>query len=121
MTVATSCTWCGRAFTPRTTGGKLQTFCRTGCRRAFDTAGRKYVAEAIADGVLTPETLRNGTATTRALALEAVSPAPADPGRAPVARSLDDLSLALADLQNTRRFEFAALPAELIERLLAGW
>jgi hypothetical protein len=53
--------------------------------------------------------------------LEAVSPAPADPGRAPVARSLDDLLLALADLQNTRRFEFAALPAELIERLLAGW
>jgi len=50
MTVAASCTWCGRAFTPRTTGGKLQTFCRTGCRRAFDTAGRKYVAEAIADG-----------------------------------------------------------------------
>jgi len=40
----TKCLWCGRAFTPRATGGKAQRFCRPACRRAFDAAGRRWVA-----------------------------------------------------------------------------
>jgi hypothetical protein len=42
------CLWCGNGFTPRRDGGKRQVFCCPACRRAFDAAGRRWVAEAIA-------------------------------------------------------------------------
>ena len=51
-------------------------FCRSACRRAFDAAGRRWVAEAIAGGMLTVDAPRNGAAATRALLPGAVSPAP---------------------------------------------
>jgi hypothetical protein len=50
-------------------------FCREVCRRAFDAAGRRWVAEAIAVGTLTVDALRNGAAT-RALVSGCNSPAP---------------------------------------------
>jgi hypothetical protein len=76
MTEAASCAWCGRPFIPRATGGKRQVFCRPACRRGFDAAGRRWVAEAIATGTLTLDALRNGAATTRAFLPGAISPAP---------------------------------------------
>jgi hypothetical protein len=60
------CGWCSRAFMPRTTGGKPQVFCREACRRGFDAAGRRWVYEAIARGMLTIDALRKGAAATRA-------------------------------------------------------
>ena len=63
----TKCLWCGRAFTPRATGGKRQRFCRPACRRALDAAGRRYIEVALADGALTIPDLREGPGTTRAL------------------------------------------------------
>jgi hypothetical protein len=71
-----ACIWCGRPFTPRTTGGHAQRYCSPFCRRAFDAAGRRWVTEAIADGSLTLDQLRNGVAATRALIPEAISPKP---------------------------------------------
>jgi hypothetical protein len=76
MTDAASCAWCGRAFMPRTTGGKRQVFCRPACRRSFDAAGRRWVAEAIAAGTLNLDELRNCAAGTRALLPAPISPAP---------------------------------------------
>jgi hypothetical protein len=71
-----TCIWCGRAFIPRATGGKRQVFCRPVCRRGFDAAGRRWVADAISTGMLTIDGLRNGAAATRALLQGAISPAP---------------------------------------------
>jgi len=56
----TKCLWCGRNFTPSTTGGHAQRFCRLPCRRAYDAAGRRFVAEAIACGLLSLDQIRNG-------------------------------------------------------------
>jgi hypothetical protein len=61
------CPWCEKGFTPRSDGGKPQLFCRPACRRHFDAAGRRWVAEAIATGVLPLDALRSGAAATRAL------------------------------------------------------
>ena len=61
------CGWCGKGFAPRRDGGKRQVFCRPAWRRAFDAAGRRWVAEMIAAGVLTVAALRNGAAATRGL------------------------------------------------------
>src|SRR6516162_3227825 len=104
-----ACLWCSRIFTPRRDGGKPQLFCRPACRRAFDRAGRRWVAEAIAVGMLTLDSLRNGAATTRALLPGAVStaslsvpqkPAPVAPAERPgeAADLLDDFLIALLDL-----------------------
>jgi hypothetical protein len=71
-----ACLWCGRGFAPRSDGGKRQLFCRPACRRGFDAAGRRWVAEAIATGVLAVDALRNGPATTRALVRAPTSPTP---------------------------------------------
>jgi hypothetical protein len=71
------CLWCGNEFTPRLDGGKRQVFCRPACRRGFDAAGRQWVAEAIATGVLTVQELNNGPRAMRALV-------PVDTGPAPV-------------------------------------
>jgi len=73
MTKPAACAWCGRAFTPRATGGHPQRFCRPPCRRSLDTAGRRWVADAMAAGALTVATLRSGYAATRVLAQDADS------------------------------------------------
>ena len=70
------CFWCGKGFMPRRDGGKRQVFCREACRRSFEAAGRRWVAEAIATGTLSVDALRNGTAATRALLPGAISSAP---------------------------------------------
>jgi hypothetical protein len=56
MTV--SCLWCGRAFRPRTTGGTDQRFCGAGCRDAFWSAARSWVALAFQTGLLTADALK---------------------------------------------------------------
>jgi hypothetical protein len=73
-----ACFWCGRGFVPRRDGGKPQVFCRPVCRRDFDTARRRCVAQAIASGVLTVGALRDASAATRALRRwgEGLSPLP---------------------------------------------
>jgi len=75
-----TCLWCGRGFTPRATGGKTQRFCRPRCRRAFDAAGRRWIAVALTSGALTiahlKSPLKNDLRATRALLPGAVSPAP---------------------------------------------
>ena len=51
-------------------------FCRPPCRRGFDAAGRRWVAEAIAIGVLTVDELKNSPTATRALLPADTRPAP---------------------------------------------
>jgi hypothetical protein len=70
------CLWCGREFVPRLDGGKRQRVCRPLCRRRLDAAGRRWVAEAIATGVLTVHELKTGVAGTRALVSAATSSVP---------------------------------------------
>jgi hypothetical protein len=53
-----TCRWCGRAFIERR-GGSPQVFCRSGCRTAFHTAGRRWAERAVAAGVLTVAELRD--------------------------------------------------------------
>ena len=67
------CEWCGKGFDPRRDGGKPQVFCRPGCRRAFDAAGRRWVAEAITTGRLFVHELQNTPVATRALVPPSVS------------------------------------------------
>jgi hypothetical protein len=86
--VTLTCAWCGKPFNPRTTGGKLQRFCCSRCRRALDGAGRRYIAGALANGMLTIDALRNGPAATRALVVAAISPPPLDRTR----EALSDIS-----------------------------
>jgi hypothetical protein len=76
LAISTACLWCRRCFMPRRNGGKPQVFCRPVCRRAFDAAGRQWVANAIATGMLSADLLRNSFAATRALLPVAASPAP---------------------------------------------
>jgi hypothetical protein len=120
------CDWCDRPFRVRTTGGHAQRFCGIGCRRSYDAAGRRFIAEAIADGTLTPAALKSGYIATRALLLAGISPAPIDAARPPVAAAppesavelavelLQDLIVAAPDSE-----WFAALPVELLDRLVA--
>ena len=79
-----TCLWCGRGFTPRATGGKTQRFCRPRCRRAFDAAGRRWIAVALTSGALTiahlKSPLKNDLRATRALLPGAVSPVAVPPG-----------------------------------------
>lgn len=123
------CLWCGKGFTPRLDGGKRQVFCRPVCRRAFDAAGRRWVAEAIASGMLTLDSLRNGPPATRALLPKAISAArvsepekaaaiaPAE-GLEEAAELLDDLLVTLlADLPDAWCDLADALPDELLNRL----
>jgi hypothetical protein len=88
------CRWCGHAFMPRTGGGKPQTFCRPAHRRAYDHAGRRYVAAALADGTLTVGALRSGYSPTPAFLSEVVSPTPG----AETEALLDELLAALLSL-----------------------
>lgn len=47
------CPWCGRDFSPRTTGGKPQRFCSPRCRRAMDAGLRAWATEELAAGRVT--------------------------------------------------------------------
>jgi hypothetical protein len=129
-TAGSTCGWCSKAFAPRRDGGKPQLFCRPACRRAFDAGGRRWVADAIAGGVLTLDALRNGFATTRALLPVAISPAsiddaalqlaPVAPAESPdeVAELLDDFLIALLDLPGDAWPDLVvALPDELFDRV----
>jgi hypothetical protein len=78
-----ACMWCGKGFALRINGGKPRVFSRPACRRAFDAAGRRWVAEAIACGTLTLDALRNSPPAKRALLPGAISPVPAPQRRAP--------------------------------------
>jgi hypothetical protein len=104
IVVVTACFWCGKNFKPRANGGKTQRFCRPLCRRVFDAAGRRWVAEAIAAGTLTIGMLRNDSATTRALTGIAGPPA-----AAPEAEGEQDALGALVD-EALSVDETAALP-----------
>jgi hypothetical protein len=53
-----SCLWCGRAFTPRATGGSVQKFCCTGHRQQFWIAARRWTMRAIEAGLLSVDCLK---------------------------------------------------------------
>lgn len=74
------CPWCNRRFRSRSTGGKPQRFCCLSCRRAFDSAVRRWVRNALDRGVLTIDDLKSGRQGTRALALTASSASPVPTG-----------------------------------------
>lgn len=52
------CLWCGRAFTPRVTGGSAQKFCCTAHRQTFWIAARRWTLLAIDAGLLSVECLK---------------------------------------------------------------
>src|SRR5690242_17030266 len=52
------CLWCGRAFTPRATGGSAQKFCCTGHRQQFWIAARRWTMRAIEAGLLSVECIK---------------------------------------------------------------
>jgi hypothetical protein len=97
------CLWCGGRFDPRRDGGKPRVFCRPDCRRIFDAAARRWVAEAIATGLLTLDALKNGPTATRALVPTAVSSPHADEAArqspAPVAPRADSRYAHQQDLE----------------------
>ena len=97
------CFWCSKRFAPRGDDGKRQVFCRPMCRRAFDAAGRRWVAEAIATGVLTVQELKNGPAAMRALGLAAASPPPE--GEAPPQHAAPAARRAESGDEHQRDFE----------------
>ena len=114
---------CGKGFIPRR--GKPQVFCRVACRRAFDAAGRRWVADAITAGMLTIDALRNGAATTRALLSGAVStaslpepqkPAPVAPAERP-GEAAELLSALLAVPSEGWHALAAAMSQELFDGL----
>ena len=53
-----NCLWCGRAFTPRMTGGTPQRFCSTGHRQAFWIAARRWTMRAVEAGLLNVDCLK---------------------------------------------------------------
>ena len=63
----TNCPWCGRAFSPRTSGGTGQRFCRSACRHAFWSAARRWVMRALDAGLLSPEVLKAAQASVHAV------------------------------------------------------
>src|SRR6266849_5893906 len=67
------CLWCGRAFTPRRTGGSAQRFCSTEHRKAFWTAARRWTMRAIETGLLSVDCLK-GTHTSVHAARKPVRP-----------------------------------------------
>ena len=52
------CLWCGRAYTPRKTGGSPQQFCSTGHRQAFWVAARRWTMRAVEAGLINVECLK---------------------------------------------------------------
>ena len=60
------CLWCGRAFTPRMTGGSAQRFCSTGHRQSFWIAARRWTMRAIETGLLSVDCLKAAQASVHA-------------------------------------------------------
>jgi hypothetical protein len=91
--------------------------------------GRRWVAEAIAAGVLTVDALRNDATATRALHPKAILPVQIDPAGKPgpvasedgpeeAAELLDDFLITLLELPGDTRPDLAAaLPDELYDRI----
>ena len=52
------CLWCGRSFTPRSTGGSAQKFCCTEHRQQFWIAARRWTMRAIEAGLLSVDCLK---------------------------------------------------------------
>ena len=73
VALTTACSWCGQPFEPRRTGGSVQRFCATACRRAFDRAARSWVRQAIAEGLLIVADLQKASGTARALLRESLN------------------------------------------------
>ena len=46
------CLWCGRAFSPRLTGGSPQRFCAGRCRNEFHDAARRWAIVEVTAGRL---------------------------------------------------------------------
>jgi hypothetical protein len=67
MTTSPECPWCGRAFTPRATGGHPQMFCEPACRRSFHAEARTWVLAELAAGHVAISKIKNRPAATRAL------------------------------------------------------
>ena len=65
------CLWCGRAFSPRQTGGSAQKFCSTGHRQAFWVAARRWTMRAIEAGLLSVDCIKASQASVHA-AVEAI-------------------------------------------------
>ena len=57
----TKCLWCERPFKCRVSGGSAQRFCAAGCRTAFHSAARRWVARAIETGLLSVDNLRDAS------------------------------------------------------------
>ena len=55
---STDCLWCGRGFTPRTSGGSPQRFCSTGHRQAFWIAARRWTMRAVEAGLINVDCLK---------------------------------------------------------------
>ena len=77
MMTACPCSWCGRQFTPRLTGGRDQRFCRPSCRRALHAAARAWVLAEIAAGRLNLGAIKNRLPAPCALTAMSESPSPA--------------------------------------------
>ena len=60
------CLWCGRAFTPRATGGSSQKFCSAGHRQQFWIAARRWTMRAIDAGLLSVDCLKASHASVHA-------------------------------------------------------
>jgi hypothetical protein len=73
-------------------------FCSPSCRRAFDAAGRRFAAEALACGLLTLDQIRDGPAATRALLPGGISPPAESPTPVASPESLSEAGELLADL-----------------------
>jgi len=113
------CPWCNQPFRVRARRGSPQTFCSPGCRAAFWSAARRWGERAVKTGLLTVDDLKNGDPKACTLLPGAVSPAPPHPAEKPAKRSeaaatlLEDLIVAAPDSE-----WFAALPVELLDRLV---
>src|SRR5215472_11822179 len=53
------CLWCGRTFTPRSTGGSAQKFCCTEHRQQFWIAARRWTMRAIEVGLISVDCLKS--------------------------------------------------------------
>ena len=61
------CSWCGKHFQPRSSGGTDQRFCRPTCRQAFWTAARRWIGRALEAGLLSAEVLKGPGASVHAV------------------------------------------------------
>jgi hypothetical protein len=69
------CLWCNAAFKAGGRGSKRR-FCSSRCRTAFHTACRSFAAQAVLDGRLTVDAIRNAPQQACTLPTEANSPFP---------------------------------------------